>query len=305
MNHCILISTHDRYRPVAEFTRDMIDKYWKDHPQVFICGCSGKAGAGDLPLRDDPKDWIGILYSAAEDLLKAGYDKAYLIIDDCPPIFECNEHHLGTTLPGLMDRLKASHISLIGWDQRRFNKGEILGSDLWRVQKQAEDFPWRYSAGPGLWNLRALRDILSVLVPTDHPMSRSAWAFERRLGRGEVVLPEEWRNSSYRIYGWDMLGGNFPWLRKISRQVAYRVYDLCRFTVRWTAGRRALSKLDAVISIETYLYDGPYPTYWQGVMTKGRFNEDLGAYLKLHGRQDYLRDLLSHVAMIASTKEVV
>jgi hypothetical protein len=283
----------------------MIDKYWKNHPPVFICGCSGKTADGDLSLRDDPKDWIGILHSAAEDLIKAGYDKTYLIIDDCPSIFECNEHHLNTTIPGLMDRLNASYISLIGWDQRQFNKGEILGRDLWRVQRQSEDFPWRYSAGPGLWNLRALRDILDLLVPTDHPMSRSAWAFERRLGRGEVALPEEWRNSSYRIYGWDMLGGSFPWLRKIARQAAYRVYDLCRFAVRWTAGKRALSKLDAVISIETSLYDGPYPTYWQGVMAKGQFNKDVGRYLKFHRRHDYLHDLLSHIAMIASTKEVV
>jgi hypothetical protein len=262
----------------------MIDKYWKNHPPVFICGCSGKTADGDLSLRDDPKDWIGILHSAAEDLIKAGYDKTYLIIDDCPSIFECNEHHLNTTIPGLMDRLNASYISLIGWDQRQFNKGEILGRDLWRVQRQSEDFPWRYSAGPGLWNLRALRDILDLLVPTDHPMSRY---------------------SSYRIYGWDMLGGSFPWLRKIARQAAYRVYDLCRFAVRWTAGKRALSKLDAVISIETSLYDGPYPTYWQGVMAKGQFNKDVGRYLKFHRRHDYLHDLLSHIAMIASTKEVV
>ncbi|MBA4388127.1 MAG: hypothetical protein C0404_09110 [Verrucomicrobia bacterium] len=300
MSTCILIPTYDRYRPIAEFTISMLERYWPKHPPVYLCGCKNNTTSQYLALKDDPRDWIGILHSAAEDLINAGHDKAYLIIDDCPPLFECNEQHLGETIPGLLDRVSASYISLIGWDQRREpdSGGEILGGDLWRVQRQSEDFLWRYSAGPGIWRLEALRDILAVLVPTENPMSRSAWAFERRLGRNEVALPERWRNSSYRIYGWGMLGGRFSMLRRVSRQTAYRLYDLCRFVLRFTAGKQTLTRFDSLVSIETSLYDGPYPTYWAGLMTKGELNPNVVKYLAFHRRTDYLGDLRAAVERV-------
>lgn len=298
MKICILMPTYDRYHPLAMFTVAMLGRYWTNHPPIFLCGCLQQSGPDYMALRDDPKDWIGILHSATDDLIKVGYDKAYVIIDDCPPMAACSSRHLNATLPELMDRLKACNISLTGWEQRG-GKGDILGAEFHRVQRHPESFPWRFSAGPSLWNLHALRDLLDVLVPTDDPMSRSAWAFERRLGSGGVEIPEKWRNGSYRICGLELLGGSFGRLRKIARLLWRRVCDVVRLCVRAVAGTQGLERFDSFMLVESSFYDGPYPSYWAGVMTSGRLNQKMVDFLKLHGKREYLADLTKAVERVS------
>jgi hypothetical protein len=296
MSLCILVPTYDRYLPLASFTVEMIGRYWEGHPPVFFCGCRKQASRQSLPLRDDPRDWIGILRSAADDLVKAGHDKAYVIIDDCPPLAPCNGRHLNATLPRLMDRLSACNISLTGWDQRG-GKGSILGKEFYRVQRHPESFLWRFSAGPSLWNLAALRDLLDVLVPTDDPMSRSAWAFERRLGGGKVTIPQKWRDGSYRICGRELLGG-LGRVRDLARRLRRRVHAVVRLCARAVAGTKRGEGCDRSMSVESAFYDGPYPSYWSGIMAAGALNEDLVTFLKRRGDVEYLGRLRSAVSQI-------
>lgn len=283
----LLISTYDAYRPVAEFTRRMIARYWPGHPPVFLCGCRAPGAGGYLPLRDDPRDWIGIMHSAVLHLLAEGFTHAYYIMDDCPPLGPCRARHLNQTLPALMERLGAAYLGLVGWDQRRGSAGAVLGRDAWHVQRQSAAFTWQFSTDPCCWNLEALRDLLAAMKPTDDPRSRTAWAFERRIGRTPDIVPERWRGTSYRICGYALL----PWWRALPRRAAYRLHDLARWTARHAGGAAALARLDRSAEVETHFYDGPYPTYWQGVMAKGRFNENVRRYLWRRGRRAYLREL--------------
>ncbi len=48
----------------------------------------------DLPLRDDPRDWMRVVHSACRDLLGRGYAQAYVILDDHPPIGRCHADFL-------------------------------------------------------------------------------------------------------------------------------------------------------------------------------------------------------------------
>jgi len=297
MKTCILMPTYDRYRPLALFTAEMIGRFWASHPPVFMCGCSTRAGGNDLPLCNDPKDWVGILRAAAESLLGEGYGRTYLIIDDCPPVDECSWEHLNITLPGLMDRLNACNISLTGWDQRG-GKGEILGKEFFRMQRCRQDFPWRFSAGPSLWNLEALRDLLDLLVPSEDPLSRSAWAFERRLGDGSVVIPEKWTKGSYRICGLELLGGQRGRFGKARSLVRRRIKDFTRLGIRVLAGERMLAKYDRAGFVESAFYDGPYPAYWAGIMTAGTQNQNMTQFLERHGKYEFLKKMTEAVGRI-------
>lgn len=295
---CLLISTYDRYRPIAEFARTMIGRYWPSPPSIFTCGCSASRTDGDLPLRDPPADWIAIHHSAATDLLAAGYRRLYYIMDDCPPLGPCHGTHLNQTLPDLLTELEASYISLVGWDQKRASPGKILGPRWHRVQRQASDFAWQFSTDPCLWNLEAFRDILAALMNTEDPKARTAWAFERRIGRDPSLVPERWRGTAYRICGLRMLAGRLPRLRALLIPAGYAAYDLARLATRLLAGPRALTRLDDHVSSEVHFYDGPYPTYWAGVMTKGEINVNVIRFLKRHGRSEYLRLLLRHAEQV-------
>jgi hypothetical protein len=298
MNPCILISTYDRYRPIAEFTARMIDRYWPGHPAVYFCGCSERTDGRFLPLRDPPADWIGIHRSAALDLLDRDHDAGYYIMDDCPPLGACHARHLNETVPGWLRCLSASCISLVGWDQRRVNRGEILGRDAGWIQRQAPDFEWQYSTDPGFWDWSAFRDLLDAFAPNGDPASRSAWAFERRLGGPDSIVPERWRGTSYKIRGIRMMGGTCPRGRAALRLAGYRAYDMARLVTRSVGGQRALDCLDRWAGTETDFYAGPYPTYWAGVMTKGVFNPKVARFLRRRGRWRYVRELVSCVARV-------
>ena len=234
------------------------------------------------------------MQSAAEDLLAKGFERAYYIMDDCPPLGRCDERHLNETIPGLLEKLGASYIGLVGWDQRRGNAGDVLGREFHFLQRQAPEFTWQFSTDPCYWNLHALRELCRAMVPTDDPQSRSAWAFERRIGRTPDIVPEKWRGTSYRICGYAML----PWWRAMARRAGYRALDLARWSVSHTGGARALARLDEAVKAETHFYDGPYPTYWEGVMAKGQFNTKVRRFLRRHLRWSYLSELEEHVRRV-------
>ena len=288
---CILISTCDKYQKVATFTRAMIDRYWAAHPPVWLCGVGNSSGPEWLPLRNDPADWVGITLSAVEDLMARGYDQGYLILEDHPPLGPCNSGHLNQTLPAMMDELKAAYIGLYGWDQRTPSKGTLLDRNHFRLQKQDASFLWQFSLHPALWNLPALKDLLSTLAQARDPSSHSPWAFERRSGADGFTVPDSCRDRAYRVCGLSMLGGRGRRWRKYARGIEFRLIDCVRLFCRLVHADNSLARWDALMSAEYDFHDGPYPLYWSGVLRKGKPNENLHRFLQWRRRLGYLVEL--------------
>ena len=291
MKCAILISTCDRYVPLAQFTARLIDAYWVPHPPILFCGLSDLNGQpGFRSGSRDQSDWVGITQDAVSGLRQKGFDAAYLILEDHPPFGLCHADHLNSTLPQLMENLGAAYISLYGWDQRTRSSGEILGRQFHGLQRQSEDFDWRFSLHPGLWNLEALAAILAALPPMEGDgRSRLPWAFERRSGAADFPMPPQWRNRSYRIQSLSMLaGGNAP-ARGWERRLEFRAIDALRWMVRTAGGESALQRLDARLAPVLRFHDGPYPLFWSGLLRKGAWNPDAEKFLRWRGRRDFFR----------------
>lgn len=289
MEVCILLSTCDKYSRLAELTLELIHERWKDHPPVFVCGLSTslKGNAETLLLGEDSHDWIGITRAAVEKLFENGYKKFYLLLDDHPPLGICNHVHLNSTLPALMDKLKAAYIGLHGWDQNTMSDGEVLGMEYASLQRQADEFPWRYALHPALWDVQTILNMADGLIKTSNDISmRSIWAFERR--SGAFPIPSIGNVKSYRIFGLGMLGGNYRWIRRWTRRLFYLSVNFLFLVTIKIFGLNAQEKLVNLLIHETLFFDGPYPLYWSGVMQKGSLHKNFERYLLFHKRNKEL-----------------
>ncbi len=298
MNFCILISTCDKHADLAVLTIDLIHKRWKDHPSIFVCGVSRPIpGAVEtLPLKNDEWDWVGIAESAAGALMEKGYQQCYLILEDHPPLQPCNETHLNSTLPALMEKLDAAYIGLYGWGQNTRSAGKPLSAEFYRLQHQEETFLWQYSLHPALWRLNALKAVLNALpIIEGDAASRSAWAFERRSGSVQSQIPAEWRGRAYRVYGLGMLGGRFRFVRRAARRMLFMAVNLTVLIAGKLMGSAARDRLLNFVLSETLFFDGPYPMYWSGVMQKGSLNKNFEKFLLLRRRN---RELSNFRAVI-------
>jgi len=281
---CILISTYDKYAPLAELTVELINERWADHPPIFICGIThsinGKVER--LLFEGDSRDWIAIVWQATNQLLDQGYRKCYLILDDHPPLGICNDTHLNKTLPCLMDQLNAVYIGLHGWDQNTFSKGVVLDAKNYRLQRQADMFLWRYALHPALWDIQVLSELAGLLIKTTSELStRSIWSFERLSG---ALQNEPWgQGRTYRVFGLGMLGGRIIFFRKLLRKIYYMMLKGV-FAVSSVLGSNFQEKIENYFIYEMLFYDGPYPLYWSGSMQKGSINRNFEKYLTYHRR---------------------
>lgn len=290
MNTCILLSTCDKYIPLAELTIELLGRRWKNHPPIFVCGVSAALidSAGVLPRQSSPTDWVGITASAVDALLEKGYRKCYLILEDHPPLDVCNEMHLNETLPGLMDQLGAAYIGMYGWDQGTFSVGQVLSPGYHRLQRQEGSFSWRFSLHPALWDLEALRDLTRALPLLQNNMTtRSVWAFERRSG---ALKEPRWRDSSYRVFGAGMLAGKYGPIRAATRRLYIYLLNAFLWLVGKTLGVPMQERISQAALPDRLFFDGPYPLYWSGVLQKGRLNQNFEKFLLRRKRTDELDD---------------
>ncbi|MGH8047252.1 MAG: hypothetical protein ACREKL_08395 [Chthoniobacterales bacterium] len=279
MSTCILVSTCDKYRPLADFTRARIGEFWKDAPPMRLCGIADEANA--LPLRDDPRNWMKITRSACDDLMAEGFTQAYVILDDHPPLGTCHATHLNETLPAMMRELGAVSIALSGWGQGREPMGGAVHWRDWELDHCQKKNLWKFPLHPALWRLDALRRILDYLITTLPESEHTPWAFERKGGASDSGLPDELTTLSYRIEGRSKAAKKFPtkfdWLKYST--------DLYRYAVRMIGGDRARTALDERILGVHHYYHGPYPLIWSGLMRKGRINPN-ALFLFAVGRRD-------------------
>lgn len=283
---CILIPTTSRYRNIAEFTVDRIGRLWNNSPRTYLCGISGHESKSWLPLLDDAQDWVGIVLTAARQL-RMQYRFCYLILDDHPPLWRCNDPFLNDHLPGMMNRLNAAYIGLDGWGPGRETRkptGIILSRSDYFMERVSADFRWKFSLHPALWRLDALIELLEVFTRDSSPRARTPWYFERNAGGFD--------ESNFVSNGWGVY-------RVCGRATTacksrYRIARIIRFAVRAggyclrNAGLPQVSERIAHIGdvLDQY-YEGPYPLFWSGVMKKGHVNEDLLVYLNIHGKKRY------------------
>lgn len=298
-NVCILISTCERYRPMARFTVQQIRKYWDTPPPLLSCGLESalEDSCTALSLRDDPKNWMAVTLSACRDLKSKGFSRAYVILDDHPPLARCHAEHLNVTIPAMMTELGATSISLSGYGQRRRRMGQIVHWRSWDIDKVPATELWKFPLHPALWNLDALQTILEHLIQTLPVAEQTPWAFERKGGDPDSTLPENLKSNCYRLCGEQMTARAGYKLRHFPLCLAQLAADGMRFFARILGGHKARKAADATFRWLDCPYDGPYPLFWSGLMTKGKINPHLATYLSVTGK----RNLLSVIESVSTS----
>jgi len=285
VNTCLLISTCEKYRPMADFTRARIREFWKDAPPLRICGIEGDSYA--LPLRDDPRNWMKVTRSACDDLIADGFDHAYVILDDHPPLGTCHAEHLNETLPAMMRELGAVSIALSGWGQGRVTHGKPRQWRDWQLDHCLPTTLWKFPLHPALWRLDALRAILDHLITTLPEAEHTPWAFERKGGAPEAGLPDSLTAHSYRVEGRSKAAKPYParfeWIKSAT--------DAYRFAMRKIGGEPARKAVDERVMGVHHYYHGPYPLLWSGLMRKGEINPHAIFLFEVGRRVDWIEAL--------------
>ncbi len=285
MKVCVLISTIDRYRELAEFTERRIREYWAKAPEIIYSGLSEHPLG--LELRDDPRSWMRVTRSACDDLIARGYGAMYLILDDHPPLTWCCAKHLNRTVPSLMKDLGAVSISLSGWGQGRELYGKRIKRDGFVLDHCAPGADWKLTLHPTLWKLADLREILDLLIAKLPDERQTPWAFERIGGGADSGLPDRLVANCYRVRGSAMAAVPYPKKLRTLR----RITDVYRCAVRKVMGDQARGAVDGMLMGTHHYYHGPYPLFWSGILRKGRVNPDFLFYLRLTGRTYWVHEL--------------
>lgn len=293
MDLCILTPTWVGYRRLAELTTRVIDRHWPDHPPIFYCGVPGREDEPWLALRDDPADWIGFVHRAVRELRQRGYHRCYLVLEDHLPVFPCHAVHLNRTLPRLGDELDAAYVGLNGWGQGRPPAGVVLGPKRGWLEHLSREFLWKFQLHPALWRLDALEAILEALVAELPLELRTPWAFERRAGRADARIPEALKDGAYRVCGERMTAGP---ARAARVQLERFAAKAIRFAAGRLLGQPAWTRVDRLVAFLFQYYEGPYPLFLSGIMTKARLNRALIRFLRLHGQRALAREIEATVA---------
>ena len=131
------------------------------------------------------------------------------------PVARCHSVHLNQTLPSLLDSLPASHISLMGWDNRRHpSKSPILGKEFFHLKHLAGERDPRYNLHPGLWKLDVLLKCCEEVLGNIGPEA-SAWQFERISARSTSPALIRHHAESFQVCAESMALKKMSWPRKI------------------------------------------------------------------------------------------
>ncbi len=276
---CILLSTCQRYWPVARFTRRLIEQQWDPRPPLFLCGVEAHEA---LPLQDDPADWMAVTFSAVENLRKQGFQWVYLILDDHPPMGKCRAAFLNKTLPQQAVDLEAMMIGLLGWGNRRPGEGTDLGKSWNHLSRNAPTYRWKFSLHPALWNLEKLAILLRIRMDQYPKLQHTPWNFERHRDEPGGPFPETLLESTYRVHGAKIAGTG---CREILRELALAGFDGYRYLLRKFRGQAMRDAFDRHGLWLYFYYQGPYPLFWSGTMRQGKPSKEFGDFLKWTGRK--------------------
>lgn len=176
---------------------EILEAFWPEHPPVFRIGAPVQR-ANDLSFDGDEGSWIEVIHSGCKQLIELGYASVYLVLDDHPPIGPCRAEHLNSTLPKMLEELKAVYISLVGWDGMTCLSTEPLPKRFQGLRRLGPGFQYHFQLHPALWNLECLMGLSQFLLEHSY---RSAWDFERAVRTHFTELPKAWQQAGYRIRG--------------------------------------------------------------------------------------------------------
>lgn len=277
----ILVSTCERYFPVAQLTLRQIEAFWNPRPPLFFCGVNAE---GSLPLKDDPRDWMAVTASAVRELAEQGFRWVYLILDDHPPMGHCQPEILNDLLPTWVEKLDATNIGLLGWGQRRDREGTSLGPQYAHLVNNAITYRWKFSLHPGLWSVARLEELLATRMSQFSGRDRNPWNFERHRDTAGGPLRQKLLESTYRISGFG-LSGHSHRLMLATKEAGLWGFDFWRFFIRVGRGNDARKHFDEKGLWLYHVYHGPYPIFWSGAIRGGRPSPEFQTYQKLLARR--------------------
>ena len=269
---CILLSTCDRYRPVAEWTESCIDRTWQDHPPLRRWG-----------LGDD-RDWMTVTRDGVAAMQCEGFRWIYLVLDDHPPVGLCHSDALNRTLPALAEKLQAVNISLLGWGQRRGREGTRLGRDDGFLLRNDPGYRWKFSLHPALWSAEKLLELLELRISQFEPAARTPWNFERHRDAADGPVRTEFLSGTYRVDG-NALAVGSRWKDSLVREPLLSGFDVWRFFLRILRGQERRDAFDRDNLWLYHYYRGPYPILWSGAVRAGQPSRDFENFLRFTGRR--------------------
>jgi len=280
----ILISTCERYRPVAEWTRKCIDQNWENHPPVRVCGLQSETST-----THDSRDWMSLTLEGVNAAHAKGIKWIYLILDDLPPVGLCASRHLNETLPKLAEERQAVNIGLLGWGQRRGNEGVILSRNHGCLLRNNPDYRWKFSLHPGLWSVSALRELLEIRRTQFPPGQRTPWNFERRIDLPGDSVPPWMLENTYRVHG-NSMAQSWRVPAIIGLEAFLAMFDIWRFLLRILRGQTSRENFDRNNLWLYHYYRGPYPIFWSGAVRQGKPHQEFEKFLKFTMRHQLLHE---------------
>ena len=282
----ILIATFDRYEALARWTAARIQLLWREHPRVFYSGLTSR-DEGCLKFDGDSKDWMHVTLQAVRQLLDRGFKRVYLILDDHPPVGECQADYLNGRLPELSNRLGAAYIGLLGYGQHRRLEGEVLGRKDDFLEHSWPEYRWKFSLHPGLWNLEDLQTLLECRMETYPSGQRSPWNFERHRDLPGDTRVDSIARRCFRIRGSSSIAGGACARGTLVFESMLRLFaDAELFAAKFSGGKpaRDAAELRRFWMFGHYL--GPYPIFWSGCMRQGKPHADFEKWLARFGPRE-------------------
>lgn len=274
---CILLSTCDRYRPVAEWTESLVDRQWRDHPPLRRWG-----------LGDD-RDWMTVTRDGVAAMQQEGFRWIYLVLDDHPPVGPCQAGALNQTLPALAEKLQAVNIGLLGWGQRRGCEGVRSGRADGFLLRNDPGYRWKFSLHPALWSAEKLRELLEIRLGQFEPSARTPWNFERHHDAPDGPVSDELLSGTYRVDGNALAVGSRS-QDALVREPLLFAFDIWRFFLRILQGQAKRDAFDRDHLWLYHYYRGPYPILWSGAVRGGQPSRDFENFLRFSGRRHMLAE---------------
>jgi hypothetical protein len=132
----------------------------------------------------------------------------------------------------------------------------------------------RFHLHPSLWRLDTLEACAALTMRREKP---TPWTFEKTCGNVEAPLPGKWKQGCYQISAEALMK---PGLAPVAaarteRFLYHRLMALAPLTQKLGFG---MAYWDA-LGFDDFLYPGPYPIFYAGVMSRGRFNPFLRRWI--------------------------
>jgi len=292
---CILIPVAPDYAWLLPILTEFLREFWVPHPPVVIA----RARFEDTT----PKGrlcWTQILQRGATEARRRGFTMAYVILEEQLPVARCHAVHLNETLPGLMDLLPASHISLMGWDNRRHpSKSPVLGKEFYRLKHLKAEKDPRYNLHPGLWRLDALLACCHEVLDKAG-REASAWQFERISARSSNPSLQKQKEQCYQIRASSMALRRPPPLRKLGMAIERFFYMRMIGLMPLVPGRSRREGVFRILNFDRVFCDGPYPMVFAGVLAKGKINPN---FTSIVGKLPAGSQLLERISSLVPGKQ--